>query len=241
MKKFSFLILIVILCASCTPDKPSTSFKGGVSTLRYENVTDTSADCKGGVWITQDNTICKESGICYALSENPTIKDSLKRAENKVGEFTIRLNHLKPDTTYWFRAYTKISEEVVYGDTISFKTRLSKAKIEIDSTTVALNQDLGKTTYDLAFTEVDKFELGGLKKWDLPTVFQLRTLFEKYKNDKKVEYLPDAYWSRDIKYNADSTKIFVKIVYFPSGDTSTLITTNFQNPMQCRVLPIHKK
>jgi hypothetical protein len=151
MKKFVLLMLIVILCASCSDKEEITvSFEGYVKTLDVTDTTTTSATCKGNVQILIDKNVppiyeysvsphkyIEESGICYSRANNPTIGDNKKIGNRiieqinghiiilnpKVGEFTANLTGLQPNTTYYVRAYTKTSVGLFYGNEISFKTK----------------------------------------------------------------------------------------------------------------------
>lgn len=64
-----------------------------------------------------------ERGICYSLKPN------VKEAENYVsygtgnfGGFCCKIEHLIPETGYYFRAYGKTNNEVVYGEELYAKT-----------------------------------------------------------------------------------------------------------------------
>lgn len=73
----------------------------------------------------------REYGICYSATHQlPTLADSkapgVPTAEE--GTYEADLNYLAPNTTYYFRTYVGVNNEVVYGESQSFTTnkRLSK-------------------------------------------------------------------------------------------------------------------
>lgn len=121
MRNFSFLVLIGILCCtSCLDKEEITSFEATVITSEATKITATSATC-GGVFIDNGNFI-DGMGICYALHSNPEIdKDSVKNF-SKNGEYTVKLDDLLSNTTYYVRAYIKIGEEFIFGNEINFRT-----------------------------------------------------------------------------------------------------------------------
>jgi len=235
MKKFSFLILIVILYASCSPEKEVKSFEGIVKTIRYENVTDKSADCIGCVWITPNNeSSIDSSGICYTNIQTLQPLEKWKREPYESyanGEYSVRIQGLNSNTAYYFRAYSVINEKTVYGDPISFKTY--GTIIALDSTIVVLNQDLGEATFWSAISMVKLFDLEKFNEWDLPTVPQLDTLF---KNKQLGEYFSNGkYWSKNCYYDDSLKKYFPLAVNFPNYKIDTIKNGR----EECKVRPIH--
>jgi hypothetical protein len=90
---------------SATSITSSTAISGG-------NITD-----DGGATITV-------RGICWALTSNPTIAYHRLEAGNGIGNFSITLTGLQPETTYYVRSYATNSEGTAYGPQISFTTEV---------------------------------------------------------------------------------------------------------------------
>jgi len=64
-----------------------------------------------------------ERGVCYATSQSPTIDNNKTIVPGtETGSFSIEVNNLMSNTTYYVRAYTIQSEVPVYGVQVSFTT-----------------------------------------------------------------------------------------------------------------------
>ena len=62
-------------------------------------------------------------GVCWSVSQNPTIDDSHTTDGAGIGSFTSDMNCLSYATTYYVRAYATNSVGTVYGDQQSFTTQ----------------------------------------------------------------------------------------------------------------------
>lgn len=85
-----------------------------VITMDIENVTVSSAICSGNM-LSTGSDIVYERGICWSLDHNPTIRDYYRCADSGNGVFTVNMNNLHDNTTYYVRAYAKNSYGVAYG------------------------------------------------------------------------------------------------------------------------------
>lgn len=73
--------------------------------------------------LTDGGDIITERGVCWGLSENPTINDSKTIAAGQgVGKYRAAIVNLQPRTAYNVRAYAKNSKGVSYSSNIKFKT-----------------------------------------------------------------------------------------------------------------------
>ena len=78
-----------------------------------------------------------ERGICYAVTENPTIEDDFVQSGTGVGLYESELTGLVAETLYYVRAYQKRGIEVVYGDQLSFTTEeIPLTEMEVDTIAV---------------------------------------------------------------------------------------------------------
>ena len=101
--------------------KSFTTINIVVKTSDVTNITVSTAECGGEVIA---NSEVKERGVCYSTSQNPTISDNIKTATPASGGYTVQLEGLTPNTTYYVKAYAVINSEVYYGELKSFKTSL---------------------------------------------------------------------------------------------------------------------
>jgi hypothetical protein len=102
--------------------KATIPFTPTVVTGELTEVTNNSAKCSGDVTDNGGVTVI-EKGICFALTENPTIDDQHVSAGPGVGEFTCTLTGLTQNKTYYVRAYAINSVGTTYGLQKSFTTK----------------------------------------------------------------------------------------------------------------------
>ena len=73
-----------------------------------------------------------EVGFCWSTTnQSPTISDSSKKAELKGMNFAVTLSSLKPETTYYIRAYATNESTMGYSNVLTVKT-LASDKPSID-------------------------------------------------------------------------------------------------------------
>ncbi len=64
-----------------------------------------------------------EVGVCYsAVTPNPTIADSHNSLGTGKGDYTISIDGLTSGTTYYYRTYAKLLNEVFYGNVMTVRT-----------------------------------------------------------------------------------------------------------------------
>ena len=90
------------------------------------------AECGGDVVADGGETVT-EYGLCWSLTDSPTIADSVKIVGAGSGSFKTTLSNLIADTTYYVRAYAKNALGVSYGSQITFKTLLVDPEIVTDA------------------------------------------------------------------------------------------------------------
>ena len=82
----------------------------------------TIADASGEI-ISDGGTSIIEKGICWsAKSQYPTIYDQHKSYNSNGNNFSVIISCLKPNTTYYVRAYATNSVGTAYGNTVVFTT-----------------------------------------------------------------------------------------------------------------------
>lgn len=93
-----------------------------VTTANVSNITQTTAMGGGNVTDEGGGTVT-ERGICWGLTENPTIQDNHASNGGGTGLFTVQMTGLAPGTTYHVRAYAKNATNIGYGDDVTFETQ----------------------------------------------------------------------------------------------------------------------
>ena len=116
-KHLLFIAIIASILVSCKPkaEKPE------VVTFPVSEITDNSAVCGGNV-TSDGGAEVTARGVCWSVSQNPTIDDNKTSDGSGVGSFTSNLINLTSNTTYYIRAYAVNSEGVSYGEEYSFTT-----------------------------------------------------------------------------------------------------------------------
>lgn len=61
-------------------------------------------------------------GVCWSISQSPTIDDSKTEDGTGTGTFTSNITGISPGTTYYVRAYATNSAGTAYGNEVSFDT-----------------------------------------------------------------------------------------------------------------------
>ncbi len=104
-----------------------TTQQAAVPTLTTKSITSISQTYAfSGGNITSDNGgSITVRGVCWSLSEIPTISDYKSEDGNGIGEFTSSITGLTNGTTYYVRAYAINSVGAGYGSTLQFTTESS--------------------------------------------------------------------------------------------------------------------
>ncbi|MBR4391274.1 MAG: DUF1566 domain-containing protein [Bacteroidales bacterium] len=118
--------------------KATVPFTATVVTGEVTEVTNNSAKCSGEVTDNGGVTVI-EKGICFALTENPTIDDQRVSAGPGIGEFTCILTGLTQNKTYYVRAYAINSVGTSYGLQRSFTTKSAPTVATLNVTNVTEN------------------------------------------------------------------------------------------------------
>lgn len=121
--KYCFWVFIVCILFSCEKDPTIPEGKGNfidVSTSEISNVQDTRA--VSGILISNltSQYVVQERGICWGLTNNPTISDaSILTSSNST---TLPIRDLIPSQKYYVRSFAKINGIYTYGNQREFIT-----------------------------------------------------------------------------------------------------------------------
>ena len=125
MKKLFLVYLVIVttivlfLASGCKKDEPARI--PDVSTAPVSNIT-TEAATSGGAIEDDGGASIAENGVCWGLTENPTINDSKTIDGVSTGQFVSNLAGLDPGTNYHLRAYATNAVGTSYGDNMTFLT-----------------------------------------------------------------------------------------------------------------------
>ena len=105
-----------------------------ITTLPVTDITSTTATCGGNI-TSNGGTEITARGVCWSLSQYPTIADAHTTDGTDTGSFTSNLTGLTPNTSYFVRAYATNSEGTAYGTQWTFTTSCNTVDILIKGDT----------------------------------------------------------------------------------------------------------
>jgi len=92
-----------------------------ITTNSISNLANTSATCGGNITNDGGDAISAK-GVCWSISQNPTILDAKTQDGIGSGAFTSSMTGLTQNTTYYVRAYATNGVGTSYGNQVSFTT-----------------------------------------------------------------------------------------------------------------------
>jgi uncharacterized protein (TIGR02145 family) len=93
-----------------------------LTTVPVTNISSTSAVCGGEISSDGGEKVATH-GICWGISNNPTIEDQLTSDGSYSSNFSCNFTGLTANTTYYVRAYATNSAGTGYGNEVSFTTQ----------------------------------------------------------------------------------------------------------------------
>ncbi len=119
------LIMVIVLFSACNKEKEDEIDLAKqiplITTIEVSHVTPISAT-SGGIITSDGGSTVTVRGICWSTNETPTLSDSITKNGAGAGNFASILTNLKPETTYYLRAYATNKNGTGYGMTMSFTT-----------------------------------------------------------------------------------------------------------------------
>lgn len=129
-------------------DKSFTTLNTSLPTVVTKTPTeiDHESAVSGGNVTNNGGSAVTDKGICWSTNSNPTTADSNQSGGTGLGGFTITMESLTADTTYYVRAYATNSYGTAYGSQKSFKTKEQAGPADIP--TIYVGQVKGMSTQD---------------------------------------------------------------------------------------------
>ncbi len=108
---------------SVTTENGLPTVRTGGSYADYYSLTATSVTLRGNI-IDNGGFDISERGFCWDTTGDPNINsDSKYIGGNQIGDYTIDISDLQPNTQYYFRAYAKNKNGISYGQISYFTTK----------------------------------------------------------------------------------------------------------------------
>lgn len=119
---FAASLLMVLVACKPTED-PLSHFTDGVhvTTADPTFVTNRTASCGAEVTV-DDAGLLIELGVCWGLTENPTIDNFVSKTHQCSEPYLCLLTNLEPNTEYHVRGYAQYGTEYCYGPDKAFTT-----------------------------------------------------------------------------------------------------------------------
>ena len=138
--------VVLMAFTACTPiDDPKQLTKGVVvSTTDPTYITGTTASC-GSAVTADDAGLLLELGVCWSLSEKPTVDNNVMKSHKCSQPYVCLLTNLEPNTVYHVRGYAKYGTEYCYGDEKTFTT--------LDNSVPAASPVTTKPAYDITYND----------------------------------------------------------------------------------------
>jgi uncharacterized protein (TIGR02145 family) len=115
-----FAMLMLNACNKDKDETPQVSVPS-VTTKTVSTITATSAST-GGYISSDGGSTVTERGVCYSITENPSVASDVFVEGGGTGNFTCDLTGLLPQTPYYVKAYAINSAGIAYGSQVSFTT-----------------------------------------------------------------------------------------------------------------------
>ena len=126
-----FLLIAIVLCLNgCKDEEISCSDVPKLTTNAISNATDTSVSVSGNFISPTCKTRVLSKGFAYSTEPLPKITDFF---EPKLPNDTAELTGLEANQTYYCRTYLRTSDNIFYGNEISFATCTDTPIITTDS------------------------------------------------------------------------------------------------------------
>jgi hypothetical protein len=149
--KISLLLLFILIACKKGPIPEVTTAE--ITLIRCATAR------SGGEIVNDGGSKIVDRGVCWSISENPTLSNSYASAGSGLGKYMTILTGLESNSNYYVRAYAKNSEGTAYGNSVSFTTCLN-----INSNPV---NPLTTTLYDKTLDTIKKYIRG---KWRIVVV-----------------------------------------------------------------------
>lgn len=200
MKKIStFLSIILIalgLCRCSLFEMPE--HEPMVATLDVTNISTNSATLNGKIEY-PGNPVYTEKGFVYSATNlNPMMSVQKIVVSGINADFSAHLAELSASTTFHVWAYIMNKSDTVYGERVDFTTKIGTTTesdywvLNSANLMVQKNDLSSGNTWNMAKKLCESSTLGGYTDWRLPTIDELR---EIYNNQNVIGKLSGGYWS----------------------------------------------
>ena len=123
------MLIAIVSLYSCSEDDPITQPQLPTVTTTEITGVATSGATSGGNITSDGNATITARGVCWSLTDTPTIDDTKTTDGTGTGEFTSSIAGLEPGTTYYVRAYATNQAGTSYGSALQLTTMTTPASM----------------------------------------------------------------------------------------------------------------
>lgn len=228
---FALFASICLLIWGCIKDEEKPLSLPVLTTNVVSGVTLTGA-VAGGTISGSGNLDILERGVCYSdTTAAPTLLHWKTSDGAGTGSFSTTLSGLKPNTTYYVRAYARNQKGITYANTLTFETLpIGPVPVlaTIDATQIGADSCLagGSIASDGGFTLVSRGVCWAVGK--VPTINDFRTKEDTSLGGDYLQTLPNlnyntTYFFRAYATNSNGTGYGALRAFTTKGGFATLI------------------
>ncbi len=116
---------VLVVIANCGKSNPNEEEEINtlpeLTTANTIDITDNGATIEGNV-LNDGGSEITSRGVCWSLSNNPTIEDEKTVNGTGIGSYTSEISGLSPNTEYFVRAYATNGSGTAYSNELRFTT-----------------------------------------------------------------------------------------------------------------------
>jgi len=129
--------LFIALAVTCTKDRKPTEGATNRVDLKTSAIVSIGSDSaiSGGEIISDGGDPISERGVCWGTTSNPIVSPNSTKNGSGTGTYLSILRNLIPNTTYYVRAYIINAQGTIYGNQLSFKTKVGLPIIQTNAAT----------------------------------------------------------------------------------------------------------
>jgi hypothetical protein len=134
----SVAVVVCFMFVTCTKEQKipiGSTNRVVINTADVRSVTSDSSICGGNILSDGGDSVI-ERGVCWATIDTPLATSNDRTIDGRgMGSYSSQLKPLKPNTTYYVRAYLKNAQGILYGRTMTFRTPSKTPSVVTDAAT----------------------------------------------------------------------------------------------------------